>query len=317
MEQPRQAQSVKKSIKKIRQRLWMILLAAVVPFLLLVVAIVMQADTTNEQLLVVAIFLFAAGLASLATRLASYSIVERYLEEITMLDRAKSEFISVASHQLKTPVTSLKYTMDVFKDAIAENDDEKIRDFANDIELSVNRLNALTHQLLDVARAESGRLEAEEEKFQIKSKMKHYQEELEPLAEENDLTFAIDCQLASETTVTLDPDFLYNVVDNLVTNAFHYAPKDSEVTLICKEKEGGIHVAVTNMAEGIDEEDLDNVFEKFKRGKNKKKNTSGSGLGLFIARSYVEYWGGGIDAKLNDDTVTFSFTIPSERVSKA
>jgi signal transduction histidine kinase len=152
MDKEERKASVTKHTKHIRSRIWMILLSALLPFLLLALAIVMQADTTNEKLLETALFLLAAGISFLATKLASYTIIDRYLSLIESLDDTKSDFISIASHQLKSPVSSLKYTMDVFTDALENEDWETVRDFSGDIDLSVKRLDSLTHRFLDVSR---------------------------------------------------------------------------------------------------------------------------------------------------------------------
>ena len=316
MDKEERKASVKKHTKQIRSRIWMILFSTLLPFLFLALAIVMQADTTNEKLLETALFLLAAGIAFLATKLASYTIIERYLSLIESLDDTKSDFISIASHQLKSPVSSLKYTMDVFTDALENEDWETVKDFSGDIDSSVKRLDSLTHKLLDVARLEAGRLEGEPEMFNLFDKLNESMSELKPLAEKKDISLDITHKIDKSVNVKVDPSFFYNVIDNLLTNALDYAPSRSAVTVVSEKKETMIKISVSNIAESVGKEDLEDVFNKFSRGNNKKSSETvgGSGLGLFIAKNYVESWGGNMTASLNDDQdkqrAIFSFTVP-------
>jgi len=316
MDKEERKASVTKHTKHIRSRIWMILLSALLPFLLLALAIVMQADTTNEKLLETALFLLAAGISFLATKLASYTIIDRYLSLIESLDDTKSDFISIASHQLKSPVSSLKYTMDVFTDALENEDWETVRDFSGDIDLSVKRLDSLTHRLLDVARAEAGSLEAESEMFNVTDRLKEIASELEPLAEKKGISLDITNEIDKTVDIKVDPSFFYNVIDNLLTNALDYAPSDTTVSIKVQKEGNAVKVSFCNIAESTNADDFIDIFTKFSRGNNKKSNKTvgGSGLGLFIAKSYVESWGGDIDANLNNDQnkqrAIFSFTVP-------
>jgi len=308
--------SVKKHTKKIRGRIWMILLSSLLPFLFLVMAFVIQADTANEKLMTVAVFLFACGVAFLAAKLASYTIIERYLNLIERLDDAKSDFISIASHQLKSPVSSLKYTMDVFMDALEKQDWDTVEEFSGDIKSSVQRLDSLTHKLLDVARAEAGRLEGEPETFTLLNRLDEIISELEPLARKKSISLSTAYEVGEAAVVRVDPSFFYNVVDNLLTNALDYAPTETTVLVKVEKVDSMAKIMVSNVAESVTPSDFNKIFDKFSRGNENKQGETvgGTGLGLFIAKSYVESWGGSINVHLSDidskQRAIFTFTVP-------
>lgn len=311
-------ESIREQTHTINKRLWIVFLAIAAPFFFLAIAFFLITELSDERLLIVAMFLFSSGIALIAFKLVSYTFISRYLAQIKQLDTAKSDFVSVASHQLKSPVSSLKYTMDVFCEALKEEDWETVREFSGDIKVSVDRLNSLTHQLLDVARAESGTLESHPEIFHLMEKIELVNEELEPIFTGEKITVSVELEIEKDVAVEIDPDYFYNVLANLLTNASKYAPEESDITVSVRRIDNMAKVSVINATTSLDEGDLDSIFVKFGRGSIEKQgDAKGAGLGLFIAKTYVESWGGNIDASLVDKEerkAVFSFTVPIKSV---
>ncbi|MBI3684955.1 hypothetical protein HY250_00935 [Candidatus Azambacteria bacterium] len=206
------------------------------------------------------------------------------------IDKMKSEFISVTSHQLRTPLSSMKWFMEMLLGGDMGVLSEKQKGVLTDVYNSNERVIALVNDLLDVSRIESGRVAIEPTPTNL---MEFFKSMLPEVAQ----NFAkrkqkFDFTAKSELPrVSIDPRLVWQVVSNLLTNASKYTPEGGNISLELSLEEKDVMIKVADNGYGIPEFQKHRVFEKFFRADNIIK-MEGTGLGLYIARQIAEASGG-------------------------
>ena len=224
------------------------------------------------------------------------------------LSRLKDEFLSIASHELRTPVTSIKGYTQLAKTLIRENDlatSEEYLDIALD---QIDRMSRLILELLDVSRIETGRLEIRREPIRWASFVREVVHR-HPAGSERTLHVSIP-EMNKE--VSGDRDRLEQVLGNLLENAAKYSPDGSDIYVSVEDRGDQIVTSVCDRGIGIPADELGQVFERFHRGRQvSSTNYGGLGLGLYITKQIVERHGGAIwvDSKERAGT-TFFFSLP-------
>ncbi len=231
------------------------------------------------------------------------------------LSRLKDEFLSIASHELRTPVTSIKGYTQLAKALIRENDlatSEEYLDIALD---QIDRMSRLILELLDVSRIETGRLEIRREPIRwtsfVREVVHHH-----PAGSERQIHVDIS---DSGKEVLGDRDRLEQVLGNLLENAAKYSPDGSDIFVSVDDRGDQLVTAVCDKGIGIPADELGQVFERFHRGRQvSSTNYGGLGLGLYITKQIVERHGGAIwvDSKERAGT-TFFFSLPVANVQVA
>jgi len=225
------------------------------------------------------------------------------------LSRLKDEFLSIASHELRTPVTSIKGYTQLAKTLIRENDlttSEEYLDIALD---QIDRMSRLILELLDVSRIETGRLEIRREPIEWATFVKEVVHRHHTAA--NDRRFHLD--VPDDTMIVSgDRDRLEQVLSNLIENAVKYSPDGSEVSISVKHRDNDVVTSICDRGIGIPADELAMVFERFHRGRKvSSSNYGGLGLGLYIARQIVERHGGTIWVESKEGSgTTFHFSLP-------
>lgn len=227
------------------------------------------------------------------------------------VEKVKSEFITVASHQLRTPLTATKWFLEL---ALGEKPDKKMKTFLKNAYESNERIIALMADLLSAARLETSeivpnsasadlaglaKLVAGEQKEKIKKK-------------KIKLSFKIADGKMAGWKVKIDERFLRQAIANLLLNAIMYTPAEGKITIILEKKGREAVFAVKDTGCGIPKDEQKMIFQKFFRGTNVfKKETQGTGLGLYIVKAILEIFGGKIwfESEENKGT-TFYFTLP-------
>src|SRR5437773_1686413 len=235
---------------------------------------------------------------------ATAELKQRY-EQLQELDRTKSQFLSMASHELKTPITAMSGFLQVAlrrmrrmsedRDSAAS---EEIRSVLEQLEIvyrQTGKLARLIDELLDVSRIQTGRIEF------------HYADvDIGELANEvatrmqlTTTAHVISVERDTESVVTADRDHLEQVLNNLVTNAIKYSPSGGAITIdVRREDDGGVRLSVTDEGIGIPEKELDAIFGLFYRSPDRAaRDAAGMGLGLYISREIVVRHGGRIWAE--------------------
>jgi PAS domain S-box-containing protein len=264
---------------------------------------------TDEKLPLAELLAERASLAIENARLYTEQVEARH--KLEDLSRLKDEFLSIASHELRTPVTSIKGYTQLSKMLIKEGDlstSEEYLDIALD---QIDRMSRLILELLDVSRIETGRLEIRREPIvwaQFVRDLVHRHH-----TAVSDRRFHVSIP-DDNRIVTGDRDRLEQVLGNLLENAVKYSPDGSDVTVTVEDKTDSFVTAVCDRGIGIPTDELAQVFERFHRGRHvSSTNYGGLGLGLYITKQIVERHGGTIwvDSKEGQGT-TFYFSLPAE-----
>ncbi len=227
------------------------------------------------------------------------------------VDRMKSEFVSVASHQLRTPLTAIRWYNEMLLDgdlgAIQDNQKESL----SMMHESVIRMIDLVNALLNVARIESGRIQVNPEPTDLRELIKTIVQEYNQRIEEKDITLTVSVASNMEE-INIDPSLVGEVYANLITNAIKYTPEGGDVTVFVSMKEDMVVSQVTDTGYGIPAHQQAKIFKKFFRAENIiSKDTDGTGLGLYITKAIVESSGGKIWFSSEEGKGTsFWFTIP-------
>jgi PAS domain S-box-containing protein len=266
---------------------------------------------TDDKLPLAEVLAERASLAIENAKLYTEQVDAR--RKVEDLSRLKDEFLSIASHELRTPVTSIKGYTQLAKTLIRENDlatSEEYLDIALD---QIDRMSRLILELLDVSRIETGRLEIRREPIQWTAFVRDVVHR-HPAA--SDRRFHVSLP-ESAKEVYGDRDRLEQVLGNLLENAAKYSPDGSDIYVTVEDRGEQLVTAVCDRGIGIPADELGQVFERFHRGRQvSSTNYGGLGLGLYITKQIVERHGGTIwvDSKERSGT-TFFFSLPVAAVA--
>ncbi|MFH0952582.1 MAG: ATP-binding protein [Patescibacteria group bacterium] len=238
--------------------------------------------------------------------------LEEANQHLQQLDQAKTEFVSIASHQLRTPMTGIMGYLSM----MTQGDFGKIKPehmkILNDLLAESQRMIRLINLFLNVSKIEAGKFEIVMKPFQVEDIILSEMREVEKAAKEKGIKINYQPAKPSLPAVTGDADKLKDVVLNLLDNAIKYTAKGS-VTIKAEKTDGEVHVTVKDTGIGIKPADARELFAKFVRGSGIARiHPDGSGLGLFIAKKIVEGHGGHIwvESAGEGKGSTFQFTIP-------
>lgn len=233
-------------------------------------------------------------------------------EKLKKLDQAKSEFISIASHQLRTPLTVIKGYVSMMIEGSFGKISPDQKDSLNKVFQSSERLISLIESLLNISRIESGRLKFSYEIMNFEELVESVIEELETNAEKKKLKLVYKKPKKALPKVRIDREKIRQVVMNLTDNAIKYTEK-GEVEIELKLIKNKILFSVSDSGMGIEEGDMINLFKKFSRGQGTSViHTEGTGLGLYVAKQMIESHKGKIwaESKGKGRGAKFLFELP-------
>jgi len=229
------------------------------------------------------------------------------VERLRISEEKRNHFVSDASHELKTPLASIK----LLSDSILQNDmdTETIREFVTDIGNEADRLNRMSQKLLSLSKTESH----QEDEFEITNigpTVERVLRMVSALAAENSITIETDLQ--DDCPILILEDDLYQILFNLIENGIKYNTTGGRLTVAVHRWDDNAVVEVTDSGVGIPEDSLDHIFERFYRvDKARSRKSGGTGLGLSIVRSMVERNGGSISVSSTLGVgSTFLLTLP-------
>ena len=229
-------------------------------------------------------------------------------ERLQTSERKRSQFVSDASHELKTPLASIK----LLSDSILQYDMdlETAREFVGDIGNEAERLNRMTAKLLSLTKAE-GNLSQESEIIWMAPTVRRVAKMLSANAKQAEITFRLN--LEEDTSVLILEDDLYQIVFNLMENGIKYNIPGGILTVTLSRQEDNAVLTVTDTGVGIPEDAIGHVFERFYRvDKARSRQTGGTGLGLAIVRTIVQRNRGEIQvSSIPDQGTTFTVTFPA------
>jgi signal transduction histidine kinase len=237
--------------------------------------------------LIVILFLLAA------VRLWDYVLLYR---KIKAVDQMKDEFISMASHELRTPVTGIKGYISMVLDGTLGPVSDKVKDSLKIVQNASGRLSVLVEDLLNVSRIEQGRIKINSKPLDIGQIIQDILLELRIQAEEKNLELKYNAYAKQLPLINIDPARLKQILINLIGNAIKYTQKGN-VEIITEEKNNGktLELRIKDTGMGMSAKDRERLCEKFYRIKNEKtRSISGTGLGLWITKQLVELMEGTI-----------------------
>ncbi len=225
------------------------------------------------------------------------------------VDKMKSEFISITSHQLRTPLSSMKWFLEMLVNGDLGQLEEKQKSVITDVYNSNERIIMLVNDLLDVSRMESGKVVLEPTPTNLIDFFKSMLSEISQNFEKRKQTFVFD-KPESLPRISVDPKLIWQALSNLLTNSSKYTPEGGQITLKLSMEPENIVIQVIDNGYGIPEFQKNRIFEKFFRADNTSK-MEGTGLGLYIVKEIIEASGGKIWFESTEGKgTTFSITLP-------
>jgi len=240
-------------------------------------------------------------------------VVFRDVTDEKRLDESKSSFISVASHQLRTPLTAIKLFIEMLNTGKAGRLNKTQKEYIEDVSVSTERMIGLVNDLLNLSRIESGKLKAKPSEVRIDEVVKSAIDEAAILAKEQKLSLVFK-KPKNIIKLNLDADLFRQVIHNLLTNAIRYSANGKKNDIIIKIEKSGKEcvVSVQDFGIGIPEEAKIRLFDRFYRADNAiKADANGTGVGLYTIKMILERMNGRVwfNSKLNKGT-TFYTSIP-------
>lgn len=211
---------------------------------------------------------------------------KKYLFEVEQL---KNNFLSLISHDLKTPIAKIQAICDRL---MARPLDGEVEEGLKNLRRESSELHRYIQTLLQITRAESGNFHINKEATDVNELIKKVYEQVLPLAKYKGIELTLN--LEPLFAIEVDAILIQEVILNLVENAIKYTPEKGRVRVTSEELDDQVIVAVIDSGGGISEQDKKRVFEKFFRGEKRERQTQGSGLGLFLVKYFVELHGGSV-----------------------
>lgn len=223
------------------------------------------------------------------------------------LQSQKDEFLSIASHELKTPITSMKAYLQILSKMLEANGDQSFINFAAKANRQVNKLTTLINDLLDVTKIQAGKMVLNMVPVDMNELVNSFNEQ-HLLPEKHHISVEGSCDVMVEG----DRPRLEQVMENLISNAGKYSPDSDRIVIKIEQLPSWVKISVTDFGIGIPQEKLSLVFDRFFRVEKTSQQFSGLGLGLFISHEIVKQHGGemGVTSKEGDGS-TFWFTLPA------
>ena len=226
-------------------------------------------------------------------------------QTLEKLDRSKSNFISVAAHELKTPLTLIEGYTAMMRDLVMQNGNNHIDTLFSGVNTGINRLHEIIDDMIDVSLIDNDLLSLNLQPLLLGQLLTLLQREMESAIQERRQRLEISNFSGSETWIYADSERLYQALKNVLSNAIKYTPDQGKITIDGRSLPGFIEIIVADTGIGISAENQAQIFEKFGQtgrvnlhssGKTKFKG-GGPGLGLPITRGIIEAHGGTIWAK--------------------
>jgi PAS domain S-box-containing protein len=237
-------------------------------------------------------------------------IVLQDISYVREVDQMKTGFLSVAAHQLRTPLSTIRWYLELLNDPTEGKLKKNQKMFAENAYLSLRKMVGLVNRLLAVTRLEAGRVPFRPEPTDIKALTEEILESLKAKLSERKLEIGTD--LPDLPAVPLDPTLSREVFTNLIENAIRYTPDGGKISIRAIDEGDEVVWSVKDTGIGIPKAQQEKIFEKFYRAANAVEHTSeGSGLGLYLAKFIVDAWGGEIGFKSEEGKgSTFHVTVP-------
>ena len=243
--------------------------------------------------------------------IGSISIGEDITEKLKV-ERVKNEFISIVSHDLRTPLASIRGALGLLASGVLANKPEVAKNMLDIASIDIERLVRLVNDILDLERLESNNVNLDRQWCETSDLCRQAVETMQAIASESQIQIINKC---SYSQIFADGDRLVQTLVNLISNAIKFSPPQSQVQIRIESLTEAIVFHVSDRGRGIPEKNLESIFERFNQvDASDSRQKGGTGLGLAICQSIVQQHGGKIwvKSKLSEGS-TFSFSIPHQR----
>lgn len=254
---------------------------------------------------------YSASVVNAEDELLGRLMVFRDVSREREVERLKSEFVSLVTHEFRTPLTSIKGYTEMMLDGDTGRLSSEQRDFLETVLRNANHLSELVEELLDVSRIEAGAIKLNIQEIDIVPVIEDIVDRMRPQLEKKNQRLSIETP-RDVPKVSADEMRTAQIILNLVSNAHKYTPSGGDIVISVEPEDEYLLVDVKDNGIGLSQEEQEKIFSKFFRAENPETiKEGGTGLGLWITRSLVEMQGGevSVDSNLGEGS-TFSFTIP-------
>ncbi|MDD5145752.1 MAG: PAS domain S-box protein [Candidatus Pacebacteria bacterium] len=242
--------------------------------------------------------------------------IERNITDRKEVDQAKTEFISLAAHQLRTPLATISLSLEMLLRGIAGDISKDQKQYLKEIFNNTHKMAGLIDLFLNVSRIELGRLEVDPKPSQIIEIAKELEKEILPQCNEKKQKFKTYFE-ENLPTINIDYKILHIALENILANAVKYTPKGGKIYFKIEKTEEDIIFQISDTGYGIPKEQKSLLFTKLFRGNNVKSETEGIGLGLYITKNMIEQSGGKVWVKSEEDKGSeFYISIPLSGMKK-
>ncbi len=238
------------------------------------------------------------------------SDIKESLEKERQLSELKSRFVSMASHEFRTPLTTVLSSLALLKKYIErDGDKEKQYKHINRMRSSVHHLTSILNDFLSIDKLEEGKVEVNLQEFNVELFLREIAEDVEGMTKEGQ---SIIYTFKGNTEFISDRSIIRNILHNLLSNAIKYSPENANIILTGMATNEGLTLKVKDEGMGIPESEQQHLFERFFRAKN-ALNIEGTGLGLSIIKKYVDLLSGSIELKSEEGKGTeCTVTLPAQ-----
>jgi two-component system phosphate regulon sensor histidine kinase PhoR len=236
---------------------------------------------------------------------------QKEINDLKKMEEFRREFVANVSHELKTPIFAAQGFVHTLLDGAMEN--KKVRQkFLKKAAKSLDGLDMLVQDLLTLSQMETGDIKMQYEHFDIRRTVREVFDQFEGEAEKKGIELLTEFKPTDYPYVYADPQRIYQVMINLVSNAIKYTKHEGEVKVYLRNESDGVMINVSDRGRGIPPEDIKRIFERFYRvEKSRSKNKGGTGLGLAIVKHIIELHRSKVyvSSEVNKGSV-FSFKLP-------
>ncbi|GAA4326370.1 hypothetical protein GCM10023149_29100 [Mucilaginibacter gynuensis] len=232
------------------------------------------------------------------------------IEDITdrrEIERRKDDFLSIASHELKTPLTTIKGYVQVMQRLLPDTVGDKFKDILRKTGVYVERLNSLIAELLDMSKIQTGNIELHKETFDFDRAIHEAVDNIQSATK----THRVIVRGKATNSYTGDESHIVQVINNLLSNAIKYAPESGEVEVYLSRVSNFLKVSVSDKGMGIKIEEQKKIFDRFYRVGEIQQRFPGMGIGLYVCDQIIKNHGGTLWVESEPGQgSTFSFTLP-------
>lgn len=236
-------------------------------------------------------------------------------KKLKKLDQIKDDFLSIASHELRTPMTVIKGYSDFLLSQRFGSLNDQQQDFLKKIFTNAENLILLVSKMLEVSALEAGKIKFEKKTVALKPFLKDIVEEFYLVCKAKNISLKFQCEKSFDPFIITDPEKIKQIMTNLLGNAYKFTPEKGSIAVSLLKINKYVKIDVRDTGIGIPLEEQKNIFKKFQQGKNYLRQAfSGTGLGLNITKGFVEHLGGSIWIESEKGKGTcFSFTLPYKK----